>query len=105
MTSHTQAEHALVKALAAGEKRAFNELVGRYHRSLVRLAPNFVRSEAIAEEVVQDTWHGVIAGDRTFSGALLAQDLDLRHLRQQGANPRGARTPHDPLLVIGGGGR
>ena len=66
MTSQTQAEHALVKALAGGEERAFNELVGRYHRSLVRLARNFVRSEAIAEEVAQDTWCAVMTGIGRF---------------------------------------
>ncbi|HYN51171.1 MAG TPA: sigma factor, partial [Thermoleophilaceae bacterium] len=66
MTSKTQAEHALIKALAAGDERAFNELVGRYHRSLVRLARNFVRSEAIAEEVAQDTWCGVMTGIGRF---------------------------------------
>ncbi|MDQ5834008.1 MAG: RNA polymerase sigma factor, partial [Actinomycetota bacterium] len=66
MTSKTQAEHALVKALAAGDERAFNELVGRYHRSLGRLARNFVRSEAIAEEVAQDTWCGVMTGIGRF---------------------------------------
>jgi RNA polymerase sigma-70 factor (ECF subfamily) len=66
MTS--QPEQALVRALAAGEERAFNELVGRHHRSLVRLARNFVRSEAVAEEVVQDTWCAVITGIERFEG-------------------------------------
>ena len=66
MNSKTQGEHAVVKALAAGDERAFNELVGRYHRSLVRLARNFVRCEAIAEEVAQDTWCGVMTGIGRF---------------------------------------
>lgn len=68
MTSPQQAEQALVRALAAGEPRAYNELVGRHHHSLVRLARNFVRSEAIAEEVAQDTWCGVITGIGGFGG-------------------------------------
>jgi RNA polymerase sigma-70 factor, ECF subfamily len=66
MTSQPQAERALVEALAAGDERAFNELVGRHHRSLVRLARNFVRSEALAEEVAQDTWCAVISGIERF---------------------------------------
>jgi RNA polymerase sigma-70 factor (ECF subfamily) len=66
MTS--QPEQALVRALAAGEERAFNELVGRHHGSLVRLARNFVRSEAVAEEVAQDTWCAVIGGINRFEG-------------------------------------
>lgn len=61
-------EHSLVQSLAAGDERAFNELVGRHHRGLVRLARNFVRSEAIADEVVQDTWCAVITGIERFEG-------------------------------------
>ncbi|MGH3994536.1 MAG: RNA polymerase sigma factor, partial [Pseudonocardiaceae bacterium] len=63
-----QPEQALVQALAAGDERAFNAVVGRHHRSLVRLARNFVRSEAIAEEVVQDTWCAVVTGIERFEG-------------------------------------
>jgi RNA polymerase sigma-70 factor, ECF subfamily len=68
MTSQPQPEQALVRALVAGEERAFNELVGRYHRSLVRLARNFVRSDALAEEVAQDTWCAVMTGIERFQG-------------------------------------
>jgi RNA polymerase sigma-70 factor, ECF subfamily len=60
------AEQSLVKALAAGDERAFNEVVGRYHRSLVRLARNYVRSEAVAEEVAQDSWCAVVTGVERF---------------------------------------
>jgi RNA polymerase sigma-70 factor, ECF subfamily len=64
----TQPERALVQALAAGDERAFNEVVGRYHRSLVRLARNYVRSDAIAEEVAQDAWCAVVTGIERFEG-------------------------------------
>jgi RNA polymerase sigma-70 factor (ECF subfamily) len=63
-----QPERALVQALAAGDERAFNETVGRYHRSLIRLARSYVRSEAIAEEVAQDTWCAVVTGVERFEG-------------------------------------
>jgi RNA polymerase sigma-70 factor, ECF subfamily len=62
----TPPERALVRALAAGDERAFNEVVGRYHRSLVRLARNYARSEAIAEEVAQDAWCAVVTGVERF---------------------------------------
>lgn len=61
-------ERALVQALAAGDERAFNEVVGRHHRSLVRLARHYVRSEAIAEEVAQDAWCAVVTGIERFEG-------------------------------------
>jgi RNA polymerase sigma-70 factor (ECF subfamily) len=64
----TPPERALVKALAAGDERAFNEVVGRYHRSLVRLARNYVRTEAVAEEVAQDAWCAVVCGVERFEG-------------------------------------
>jgi RNA polymerase sigma-70 factor, ECF subfamily len=64
----TTPERALVNALAAGDERAFNEVVGRYHRGLVRLARNYVRTEAIAEEVAQDTWCAVVTGIERFEG-------------------------------------
>ena len=64
----TTPERALVEALAAGDERAFNEVVGRHHRSLVRLARNYVRSEAIAEEVAQDAWCAVVTGIERFEG-------------------------------------
>ncbi len=64
----SHSERALVQALAAGDERAFNEVVGRYHRSLVRLARNYVRSEAVAEEVAQDAWCAVVTGIERFEG-------------------------------------
>ena len=68
MAFQAHADRVVVRALAAGDERAFNELVGRHHRALVRLARNFVRSEAIAEEVAQDTWCGVLSGIGSFEG-------------------------------------
>jgi RNA polymerase sigma-70 factor, ECF subfamily len=68
MTAQPQPEQALVRALDAGEERAFNELVGRYHRSLIRLARNFVHSDVLAEEVAQDTWCAVMTGIERFQG-------------------------------------
>jgi RNA polymerase sigma-70 factor (ECF subfamily) len=58
----------LVGALRAGDERAFAQLVDQYHSSLVRLATTFVGSRAIAEEVVQDTWLGVLKGIDRFEG-------------------------------------
>jgi len=55
-------EHELVAALRAGDERAFMELVDRYGPSMLRLARSFVSSQAVAEEVVQETWLGVLRG-------------------------------------------
>ena len=58
----------LVARLQAGDEAAFVDLVNRYHAPLLRLAMTFVPSRAVAEEVVQDTWVGVIRGIDRFEG-------------------------------------
>ena len=58
----------LVKALRSGNESAFVSLVNMYHSSMLRLAMIFVPSEAIAEEVVQETWMGVLHGLDRFEG-------------------------------------
>lgn len=57
-----------VAALRAGDERAFLSLVEKYHPTMVRVARGFVGTEAVAEEVVQDAWMGVISGIRSFEG-------------------------------------
>jgi RNA polymerase sigma-70 factor (ECF subfamily) len=59
---------ALVQALRAGDETAFARLVEEYHASLVRLATMYVKSRAVAEEVAQDTWLGVLKGIDRFEG-------------------------------------
>lgn len=56
----------LVKAIAARDARAFSYLLDRYHGQLLRLARQFVPSDAIADEVVQETWLAVIEGIDRF---------------------------------------
>ena len=61
-------ELALLRALRAGDEAAFATLVERHYSSLLRLAMTFVGSRAVAEEVVQDTWLGVLRGIDRFEG-------------------------------------
>ena len=56
----------LVNALRAGDESAFAALLERYHASLLRLAMVYVRNRAVAEEVVQETWLGVVQGIDRF---------------------------------------
>jgi RNA polymerase sigma-70 factor, ECF subfamily len=69
--SVTASDEDLVAALRAGDEEAFGELVRRYHTRLVRLARTYVRREAVAEEVVQDTWLAVVRGIDRFEGRSL----------------------------------
>ena len=58
----------LVGRLRAGDQAAFRELVRRHHQAMVRFAETFVPSRAIAEEVAQDAWLGIIKGIDRFEG-------------------------------------
>jgi RNA polymerase sigma-70 factor, ECF subfamily len=61
-------ESELVGALRAGDEQAFSDLVDELTPALRRLALVHVPSEAVADEVVQDTWVGVIRGIDRFEG-------------------------------------
>ncbi len=63
-----QRDRELVERLRAGDERAFMELVAAYQPAMVRLARTFVPSEAVAEEVAQETWLGVLNGLDRFEG-------------------------------------
>src|ERR1051325_924040 len=56
----------LVAGLKRGDEAAFVALVKRYQRPLLRLAIVYCRNLAVAEEVVQDAWLGVIRGVGRF---------------------------------------
>jgi RNA polymerase sigma-70 factor (ECF subfamily) len=58
----------LVEALRSGDESAFVSLVNMYHSSMLRLAMIFVPPEAVAEEVVQETWMGALHGLDRFEG-------------------------------------
>jgi len=58
----------LVERLRNRDEQAFMELVERYGASMLRVAMSFVRSRAVAEEVVQDAWIGVLRGIDRFEG-------------------------------------
>jgi RNA polymerase sigma-70 factor (ECF subfamily) len=52
----------VIAALRAGDEEAFGQLVDALHPSLVRVARMYVSSQAVAEEVAQETWLGVLNG-------------------------------------------
>ena len=58
----TADETRLLSALRDGDETAFTELVERYHGPLKRLARTFGATDAVAEEIVQETWLGALKG-------------------------------------------
>jgi RNA polymerase sigma-70 factor (ECF subfamily) len=68
MTAAAMTEEQLLDALRGGDEQAFAHLVSRHHAAMLRVARNYVACSAVAEEVVQETWLGVVNGIHSFRG-------------------------------------
>ena len=64
----TFAERRLLQRLRGRDEAAFGELVSDRTPGLLRVARSYVSSQAVAEEVVQETWLGVLRGLDRFEG-------------------------------------
>lgn len=81
---------ALLQRARDGDEEAFAALVRRYSPSLLRVAQMYVPSRAVAEEVVQETWLGVVRGLERFEGRSSFRTWLFRILVNR-AKTRGAR--------------
>jgi len=94
-----ESDAELLARLQAGDETAFLSLVTRHNGSLLRVARTFVASEAVAEEVVQDTWIGVVRGVDRFEGRSSFKTWLFRILVNR-ARTTGVRehrhVPYDP---------
>jgi RNA polymerase sigma-70 factor (ECF subfamily) len=95
-----QDDARLLARLRAGDEIAFRDLVARHHRPMRRLARTFVSSDAVADEVVQETWLAIIKGLERFEGRSSLKSWMFRILVNR-AQSRGARehrsTPFSSL--------
>jgi RNA polymerase sigma-70 factor (ECF subfamily) len=66
MAAAAGSDRDLVAALKRGDEAAFMWLVDEYGAALLRVARMYVPSAAVAEEVVQETWIGVLKGIDRF---------------------------------------
>jgi RNA polymerase sigma-70 factor, ECF subfamily len=64
----TRKERALLEAIRGGDQTAFARLVDELSPSMLGVAIRYVRSRAVAEEVVQEAWLGVVKGLDRFQG-------------------------------------
>jgi RNA polymerase sigma-70 factor, ECF subfamily len=64
----SEADLALVERLRAHDEAAFIELVEKLTPSMRRVARMFVSSDAVADEVVQEAWVGVLKGLPRYEG-------------------------------------
>jgi len=84
------ADEQLVAALRDGDEGAFIALVGRYGPLMLRVASTYVRTPAVAEEVVQETWLAVLEGIGRFEGRSSLKTWLFRILANR-AKTRGER--------------
>ncbi len=63
----------LVELLRAGDEQTFVELIDRHHSVMLRLAYVYVRDRAVAQDVVQDLWLGVLRDLDRFDAALASK--------------------------------
>jgi RNA polymerase sigma-70 factor, ECF subfamily len=100
-------ELALIDGLRAGDETAFAALVGRYGGAMLRVARLYVRSRAIAEEVVQDAWIGVLNGSARFEGRsslktwifrIVANRAKTRALKEGRSVPFSELCPDEPSV-------
>jgi RNA polymerase sigma-70 factor (ECF subfamily) len=93
-------EARLVDALRRGDQDAFAWLVRRYHGSLLRYAAVYVSDRAVAEEVVQETWLGVIRGIGAFEARSSVRTW-IFHILANRARTRGRREARSvPLSAL-----
>ena len=101
-TAHDDAE--IVSALRDGDEETFSALVREYGSSMLRVAQMYVRTRAVAEEVVQEAWLGVLRGIGSFEGRSSLKTWIFRILTNT-AKTRGEREARSiPFSALEGFG-
>lgn len=100
-------EAELLARLRLGDEHAFQSLVEMHHGRMMAIARTYVKTHAVAEEVVQETWLSVLKGLRGFEGRSTLKTWILRILVNT-AMLRGGRearsVPFSTLLADQEGG-
>jgi RNA polymerase sigma-70 factor, ECF subfamily len=101
-TLATPDDRALVERIRAGDEAAFMDLVERLRPAMIRVARMYVATDAVAEEVVQEAWIGVLQGIDRFEGRSSLRTWIFRILANV-AKTRGVRESRSvPFTSIGG---
>ena len=101
-------DELLLSALRAGDEAAFVTLVDRHGPGMRRFALSFVRTAAVADEVVQEAWLGVLSGlDRfeersslkTWLYRIVANQAKTRAVREARTVPFSALDDDAPAVA------
>ena len=100
----TASDEQLVAALRDGDERTFRELYERSYPMMKRVARGYVASDAVAEEIVQDTWMAIVTGIERFEGrsalgtwmfSILTNQAKTHGARERRALPFACVAPAD----------
>jgi RNA polymerase sigma-70 factor (ECF subfamily) len=97
----TYTDADLVALLRAGDEVAMSQLVDRWSPAMYRVARSFVDSPQSAEDVVQETWLGMLSGLARFEGrsSLRTWTFAILVNRARTRGAREARTIPQPALA------
>ena len=96
-------QHA-VAGLRAGDERLFVQLFEGLSPIMTRVARAYVDSDAVAEEIVQETWMAIVTGIERFQGrsalgtwmfSILTKKAKTHYLRERRAIPLSSIAPDD----------
>jgi RNA polymerase sigma-70 factor, ECF subfamily len=93
-------DRTVVASLCSGDERAFQVIVARYHRALVRIAMTYVRDRAVAEEVAQETWVAVLEGIGRFEGRSSLKTWIFRILTNRAKTRGGHERRQLPISAL-----
>ena len=100
-------------ALRAGDERTFCDLFARSYPMMKRVARTYVASDAVAEEIVQETWMAIVTGIDRFEGrsalgtwifSILTNQAKTHSARERRAVPFSSDRP-ERRRRAGGGSR
>jgi RNA polymerase sigma-70 factor, ECF subfamily len=96
-------DELLVAALRVGDEAAFAELVDRYYGTMKRVARQYVATNEAAEDVVQETFLGIVQGIARFEGRSSLKTWMFRILvnRARTRGEREGRTRPFSALSLG----
>ena len=105
----SSADRDAVAALRDGDERVFRQLFERHYPMMKRVARGYVASDAVADEVVQETWLAVVTGiDRfaersalgTWIFSILINQAKSHGVRERRSLPLSSTSaaPGDPVV-------
>src|SRR6201995_6150091 len=99
----TYTDADLVALLRAGDEEAISRLVEQWSPTMFRLARSFVDSAQSAEDVVQESWLGMLSGLARFEGrsSLRTWTFTILVNRARTRGAREARTVPRSTLATG----